>query len=79
MNNVEIRLIPDGRIRIIRLLTDRQKEDLRALRIDGLRMLNINQMEIVQPETWIEYWIDKDEITEDDLRTQINRTLLDSV
>lgn len=79
MSEVERRLLPDGRIRIFKRITDGQKAALRALQINGLMMLSINETEILQPETWIEYWFDKDKITEDDLRAQLNRTIIDSL
>ena len=78
MSNVERRPLPDGRIRIFKPLAEPQKEALRALRINGLTLLNINETEISQPETWIEYWFDKDKITEDELRAEINRTIISS-
>lgn len=78
MKIAEIRSIPDGRMRLLCVLNERQKEALRALNLDGLVMLNIHETELAQVETWIEYWFDKEMISEDDLRTQINNAILDS-
>jgi hypothetical protein len=75
MTNLEKRPIPDGRMRIIRLLSEAQKAALRALKPDGLLILNFYEIEITQPETWIEYWFDENALTEDDLRALINKTL----
>jgi hypothetical protein len=75
MSETELRLIPDGRMRILGLLTENQIEAVRALKIEGLIMLNRKAVEIVQPETWIEYWFDKDKITEDDLRSRISEAI----
>ncbi len=63
-------------MRIIRLLTEGQKEALRALKPDGLLILNFYEIEITQPETWIEYWFDENTITEDDLRSLIDKALI---
>ncbi len=73
-------MIPDGRIRMNRLLTEEKKQALRAIRLEGLSLLNIDEVEMMpeQRETWIEYWFDKDKITEDELRTQINLTIINS-
>lgn len=75
MSELERRPIPDGRMRIIRLLTEAQKEALRALKPDGLLILNFYEIEITQPETWIEYWFDENTLTEDDLRALIDKAL----
>ncbi|HEX8246757.1 MAG TPA: hypothetical protein VF599_01125 [Pyrinomonadaceae bacterium] len=76
MTNFERRPIPDGRMRIIRLLSEAQKAALRRLKPDGLLILNFYEIELAQPETWIEYWFDENRLTEDDLRTLINKTLV---
>ncbi len=73
---LEKRPIPDGRMRIIRLLTDAQKEALRALKPDGLLILNFYEIELMQSETWIEYWFDENALTEDDLRSLIDKALI---
>jgi DNA-binding MarR family transcriptional regulator len=78
MSSAEKRPIPDGRMRIIHLLTERQKEALRALRPEGLLILNLYEIETAQAETWIEYWFDETLITEDGLRALINRVLIDN-
>ena len=49
-----------------------------SLRIEGLQMLHIKEIEMRRPETWVEYWIDKNKVKEDNLRTLIHVTLLDS-
>jgi DNA-binding MarR family transcriptional regulator len=78
MPNLEKRPIPDGRMRIIRLLTEKQKEALRALKPDGLLILNFYEIEIRQPETWIEYWFAEKSITEDELRALISKAITDA-
>jgi hypothetical protein len=69
------RPIPDGRIRLLRLLSDEQKDALRAVQPEGLLILNFYEIEIAQPETWIEYWFDETRISEDDLRALITRVV----
>ena len=71
MNEKEIRPIPDGRLRIMRKLTEIQKEALRKLTIEGLIMLNFNEVDFSSSETWIEYWFDRKIIAETDLRAAI--------
>jgi hypothetical protein len=75
MNELKFGNIPDGRIRLLRLLTESQIEALRNINIDGLIMLNRHEVNLAQPETWLEYWIDKDKITEDELRARIEDVL----
>jgi hypothetical protein len=65
-------------MRILWLLNENQKTALRALKIEGLQMLNINEMQMRGQETWIEYWIDADQVTEDNVRTRIHLTLLNT-
>jgi hypothetical protein len=77
MTNLKSRPLPDGRMRVIWLLNERQKEALRTLRPDGLLILNFYETEITQPETWIEYWFDRNTISEDDLRSLINKIISD--
>lgn len=78
MNKVERRPIPDGRMRIAGILTESQLEALRALKISGLIMLNCNEVDWTPPETWIEYWFDKDLISENDLRAAFEETVYQS-
>lgn len=75
MEKAERRPIPDGRVRFSRLLTDGQLEALRTFKTEGLIMLNINVVDFDPPETWIEYWFDKEIIPEDDLRISIEETV----
>ncbi len=75
MNKVERRPIPDGRMRIVGLLTESQLMALRELKIDGLIMFNCNEVDWTPPETWIEYWFDKDIVDENDLRAEIEETV----
>jgi hypothetical protein len=75
MLNAEMRPIPDGRMRVIRFLTEDQKEALRQLKPDGLLILNFFEIEIAQAETWIEYWFDSSVISEDEIRSLITRAL----
>ena len=75
MNKAERRPIPDGRIRIVGLLTESQLEALRSLKIDGLIMFNCNEVDWTPPETWIEYWFDKELVAENDLRAEIEETV----
>jgi hypothetical protein len=70
--------IPDGRMRILRLLTEEQKQALRTIRIEGLIMLNRNEVDSTPPETWLEYWFDRNIIFEDEIRAQIQKVLYDS-
>jgi hypothetical protein len=77
MTNLKSRPLPDGRMRVIWLLNERQKEALRTLRPDGLLILNFYETEITRPETWIEYWFDRNTISEDDLRSLINKIISD--
>ena len=51
--------IPDGRMRILRLLTEEQKQALRTIRIEGLIMLNRDEVDFTPPETWLESRLDK--------------------
>lgn len=71
MDKAEIRPIPDGRLRIIRKLTETQKEALRKIKIEGLIMLNFNEVDFSPPETWIEYWFDRTIVAEVDLRAAV--------
>ena len=75
MNNEERRPIPDGRIRLVKQLTVNQAEALRALRIEGLILLNFSEVDFSPPETWIEYWFDREIISEIDLRIKIEEAL----
>ena len=75
MVQAERRPIPDGRIRIVGLLNESQLEALRALKIDGLIMFNCNEVDFTPPETWIEYWFDKELVAENDLRAAIEETV----
>jgi hypothetical protein len=70
--------IPDGRMRILRLLTEEQKQALRTIRIEGLIMLNRDEVDSTPPETWLEYWFDRNIISEDEIRTQIQKVIYDS-
>lgn len=70
--------IPDGRMRILRLLTEEQKQALRTIRIEGLIMLNRDEVDSTPPETWLEYWFDRNIISEDELRFQIQEVIYDS-
>ena len=70
--------IPDGRMRILRLLTEEQKQALRTIRIEGLIMLNRYEVDFASTETWIDYWIDRELISEDDLRIKIQEALYNS-
>jgi hypothetical protein len=65
-------------MRIIRLLTEKQKEALRALKPDGLLILNFYEIEIRQPETLIEYWFAEKSIAEDELRALICKAITDA-
>ena len=67
--------IPDGRMRILRLLTEEQKQALRKIRIEGLILLNRNEVDSTPPETWLEYWFDRNIIFEDEIRAQIQKGL----
>lgn len=78
MNIEERRPIPDGRIRLGRKLTEDQAKALRTLNIDGLLILNFNEVDFSPPETWIEYWFDRDTISETDLRVKIEEALYSS-
>ena len=75
MNKAERRPIPDGRIRIVGLLTESQLEALRSLKIDGLIMFNCNEVDWTPPETLIEYWFYKELVAENDLRAEIEETV----
>lgn len=75
MNKAERRPMPDGRIRIVGLLNENQLAALRALRMEGLIMFNFNEVDWTPPETWIEYWFDKERIEENDLRAAIEETV----
>lgn len=75
MEKVERRPVPDGRMRIKRILTANQLKALRALRIDGLIMFNCNEIDFNPPETWIEYWFDNQLISEADLRILLEETI----
>ncbi len=70
--------IPDGRMRILRLLTEEQKQAVRTIRIDGLIMLNRDEVDSTPPETWLEYWFDRNIISEDEIRVQIQKVIYDS-
>ena len=72
------RPIPDGRMRIIKLLNEGQKQALRSMRPHGLLILNFYEIETTRPETWVEYWFDREQITEDELRALINKILTNS-
>ena len=78
MSNVELGNIPDGRVRINRLLSEGQKAALMTLKIEGLILLNIKEIVVIHDETWIDYWFDKDMVTEEEIRTQINQAILSS-
>jgi hypothetical protein len=71
----ESRPIPDGRLRFVRLITESQIAALRTLKIEGLIMLNLNKIDFTPPETWIEYWFDKEIISENDLRAVIEEVI----
>jgi hypothetical protein len=75
MNNEERRPIPDGRIRLVRQLTESQTEALRTLKMEGLLLLNFNEVDFSPPETWIEYWFDREITSEDDLRLKIEEAI----
>jgi hypothetical protein len=78
MTSMRKRPIPDGRMRIIKLLNEDQKQALRSLRPEGLLILNFYETETTQPETWVEYWFDSEQITEDELRALINKIITSS-
>ncbi|HSK71732.1 MAG TPA: hypothetical protein VK892_08560 [Pyrinomonadaceae bacterium] len=78
MNNEERRPIPDGRIRLVRQITESQAEALRLLKIEGLLLLNFNEVDFSPPETWIEYWFDREVISEIDLRVRIEEAIYNS-
>ena len=75
MSEIERRPIPDGRIRITRLLTERQKQALIKLKTEGLVMLNQREVHFKAPETWVEYWFDKTMISEQTIRLEIHNAL----
>ena len=76
MNPTERPLAPDGRIRIPSLLTEHQIRAVRQIKIDGLLMLNLNVVDFsASAETWIEYWFDRNIISEDDIRLQIQKAI----
>jgi hypothetical protein len=77
MTNLKSRPLPDGRMRVIWLLNEKQKEALRTLRPDGLLVLNFYETEMKRTETWIEYWIDRNTLNEDALRSLINKIISD--
>jgi hypothetical protein len=56
-------------------LTEEQKQALRTIRIEGLIMLNRNEVDSTPPETWLEYWFDRNIIFEDEIRAQIQKGL----
>ena len=79
MSPTEKPLIPDGRIRIPCLLTDGKMQAVRQVKIDGLQMLNLNVVDyFTEPETWIEYWFDRNIISEDAIRFQIQDAIINS-
>ena len=78
MTKPELHPIPDGRLRMLRLLTESQKEALRSLGIEGLIILNIQEVDIKSTETWIEYWFDRQIISEDELRSKLEQTISNS-
>lgn len=78
MSNVERRAIPDGRIRVAHQLSEGLAEALRTLKIDGLVMLNYNEINFDPPEIWIEYWFDKEIISEVDLRFLIENVVYEN-
>jgi hypothetical protein len=75
MRKIELGGIPDGRIRVFRQLTEQEKEALRSLKIDGLEILHIKETQVLAVETWIEYWIDKEKGSEDNIRHQIQQSI----
>ena len=77
MRQINLGGIPDGRMRFFGILSDNQRNALRSLKIEGLEMLHVREMEMQRPETWVEYWIDANKVKEDDLRTRIHLTVLD--
>ena len=78
MSKAELHPIPDGRLRMIRLLNESQKEALRTLKIEGLIILNIQEVDIRSTETWLEYWFDHEIISEDELRSKLEQTISNS-
>ena len=79
MSGTEKPLLPDGRIRLPYLLTKGQSNAVRQVKLDGLNMLNLNAVNyFTSPETWIEYWFDRDMISEDAIRFQIQKALNNS-
>ena len=78
MDNTGQRPIPDGRIRVARLLTAAQKQALMQLKVEGLIMLNQREVDFTQPETWLEYWFDRNTISENDLRLHIHEAITNS-
>jgi hypothetical protein len=69
------RLIPgpeaDGRIKIGGILTQNQIKSLTNLEIEALKQLSYSEMATTPTETWIDYWFDKDKISEAELRSII--------
>jgi hypothetical protein len=59
-------------------LTEKQKQALRTIRIEGLIMINRNEVDFTPPETWIDYWFDRELISEDELRIKIQEALYNS-
>jgi hypothetical protein len=78
MRNVNLGGIPDGRMRFFWVLSQKQKDILITLKIEGLHMLHVKEMQMQRHETWIEYWFDRNMIEEDSLRSLIHATLLNS-
>jgi predicted AAA+ superfamily ATPase len=78
MSKAEMHPIPDGRMRLLRILNESQKEALRSFKIEGLIILNLQEVNFKIAETWLEYWFDREIITEDELRSQLERTISSS-
>jgi hypothetical protein len=75
MRKIELGGITDGRIRVFRQFTEHEKEILTRRKIEGLEILHIKETKVLAIETWIEYWIDKDKVREDDIRYQIQQSI----
>lgn len=77
METLELTPEPDGTIKINGVLNERQIKALESLNI-ALRKLSYAEMLTDPPETWLDYWFDREQISEDDLRSEIQSTLSSS-
>lgn len=78
MDKTGQRPIPDGRMRLTGFLTAAQKQALMRLKVEGLIMLNQREVDFTQTETWLEYWFDRNTISESDLRLYIHEAITNS-